>query len=56
MLKKKEICADYSSKINSNCEKQIILLTIPNDGKEGWYYLAVKKKTICITERNNFKT
>ena len=26
----KEICPAYISKINSNCEKQIILLTIPN--------------------------
>ena len=28
--KEKEICSAYISKINSNCEKQIILLMIPN--------------------------
>ena len=28
--KEKEICPAYISKINSNCEKQIILLMIPN--------------------------
>ena len=33
----------YISKINSNYEKQIILLMIPNEEKEGWHYLAVKK-------------
>ena len=32
----------FISKIDSNCEKQIILLMIPNGEKEGWYYLAVK--------------
>ena len=31
----KEICPDYISKINSNYEKQIILLMIPNEQKEG---------------------
>ena len=30
-------------KVNSNCEKQIILLMIPNEEKEGWHYFAVKK-------------
>ena len=29
-IKEKEICPAYISKNNSNCEKQIILLTIPN--------------------------
>ena len=28
---------------------------IPNEETEGWHYLAVKK-TICINNRNNFKT
>ena len=28
---------------NSNCEKQLILLMIPNEEKERWRYLAVKK-------------
>ena len=43
---KKKKCPAYISKINSNCEKQTILLIIPNEEKEGWYYLAVKN--ICI--------
>ena len=34
-IKEKEIWSDYFSKINSNCEKQIILLKIPNEEKEG---------------------
>ena len=29
----KEICPAYISKINSNCEKQIIILMIPNEEK-----------------------
>ena len=37
-----EICPAYIPKINSNCEKEIILLMIPNEEKEGWHYLAVK--------------
>ena len=41
--KEMEICPTYISKINSNCEKQIILLMIPNIQKYGWHYLAVKK-------------
>ena len=32
-------CPAYVSKINSNCEKQIISLMIPNEEKEGWHYL-----------------
>ena len=40
-VKQKEICPAYISKINSNCEKQILLLMILNEEKEGWYYLAV---------------
>ena len=41
-IKEKELCPTYISKIYSNCEKQIILLMIPNQEKEGWHYLAVK--------------
>ena len=52
--KKKEICPAYISKINSICEKQIIILMIPNVENEGWHYLAVK--TICITKSNDFTT
>ena len=29
LIKKKEICSAYNSKINSNCEKQVT----PNDSK-----------------------
>ena len=37
--KEKEIFPASISKINSNCEKQIILLMIPNAENEGWNYL-----------------
>ena len=53
--KEKEIYPAYISKINSNSEKQTILLMIPNEEKEGWHYLAVKK-TLYIIKRNNIKT
>ena len=32
----------------SNCEKQIILLMIPNEEKEGWYYIAAKKLSALL--------
>ena len=41
-IKEKEICPAYISKIISNCVKQTIFLMIPNEGKAGWHYLAVK--------------
>ena len=52
MLRKKRY-PDYVSKYNSNCQKQIILLMIPNG--ERCHYLAVKKKKkkIRIIKRNN---
>ena len=28
------------SKISSNCGKQMALLMVPNEEKEGWHYLA----------------
>ena len=40
--KEKEICPADISKIHSNCEKQIILIMIPNKEKEGQHYLTVK--------------
>ena len=55
-IKEKEICLAYISKINLNCEKQIILLMIPNEEKEGWHYLAVKKISTLlhgITSKND---
>ena len=54
-IKEKEICSPNISKIKSNCEKQIILLMIPNEEKEGRHYLAIKK-TICIIKMNKTKT
>ena len=41
-IKEKEMLSAYISKHNSTRERQIILLTIPNEEKEGWHYLAVK--------------
>ena len=45
-IKGKEICSACISKINLNCENQISILMIPNEEKEGWNCLAVKK--LCI--------
>ena len=53
-IKERELCPACISKINSNCEKQIIFLMIPNEEKEGWNYVAVKK-IIYIISWNNFK-
>ena len=50
------ICPAYMSKINSNCEKEVILLMIPNKEKEGWHYLAVKILSALlkgVTSKNN---
>ena len=47
-IKEKQICPAYNLKINSSCEKQIILLMIPNEEKEGWYFLAVKTKSALL--------
>ena len=49
------MCPAHISKIDSNCEKQMILLMIPNKEKEGWHYLAVTK-TVYIIKRNGIKT
>ena len=49
-----EICPAYISKYNSNREKQIILLMIPNE--KSWHYLAVKKLSTLlrgITSKHN---
>ena len=57
-IKEKEISPAFISKINWNCEKQIILLIIPNKEKEGWHYLVVKKLLTllrAITSNNLFK-
>ena len=50
------MCPAYISKINMNCEKQIILLMIPNKEIEGWHNLAVKKLSALlkiITSKDN---
>ena len=41
-----EICLAYISKYNSNREKQITLLMIPNE--KVWHYLAVKKLSVLL--------
>ena len=48
------MCTTYISKVNSNCEKQIILLMIQNEKKEDWHYFSAKE-TIDIIKRNNVK-
>ena len=48
IYQKKEICPAYNSKNNLNCEKQIILLMITNEEKEGWHYLPVKKLSTLL--------
>ena len=48
--KEKEIFPAYISKINSNCEKQIIILIIPQKEKEGQHYLALKKLPTLLRE------
>ena len=54
-IKEMEIYPAYISKINFICEKQIILLMIPNEEKKHWHYLVVKKN-ICIIEKSKLKT
>ena len=47
-IKGKEICSACISKINSNCEKQVILLMIPFKEKEDWHYLVLKKLSALL--------
>ena len=49
-----EICSAYISKINSSCDKQIILSTNPNEEKEDWTGNE-EKKTTHITMRKDLK-
>ena len=42
-MKEMKICPAYISKIDSNPEKQIILLMIPNLEKEGWHCFVIRK-------------
>ena len=46
--KEKEIYPAYISKHNSTREKQKFLIMIPNEEKEGWHYLAVKKLSALL--------
>ena len=49
-IKQKKIYSACISKHNPTREKQIILLMIPNEEKEGWHYLAVKNYLHYYTE------
>ena len=53
-FKEQKTCPAYIPKISSNCKKQIVLLVIPYNEKQGWHYLAVKDYLHYYT--NNFKT
>ena len=46
-IKEKETFPAYISSHNSTCEKQIVLLMIPN---EGWHCLAVKNLSALLRE------
>ena len=46
ILKKKKIYPAYVSKHNSNYEKQVIILIIPNANR--WHYLTVKKLSALL--------
>ena len=47
-IKEEEIYLPNISKISLNFEKQIMFLMIPNEEKEGWYYLAAKKLSALL--------
>ena len=54
--KKEKIYPAYVWKYNSNHEKQVILLMIPNGEGQWWHYIAVKKLSALIrgiTSKNN---
>ena len=51
--KEKEILPAYISKHNLTCEKQIILLIIPNEEKAGWNYLAVEKLSALLHKKTS---
>ena len=61
--KREKIYPAYASKSNSNCEKPVIVLMIPNGekreatfGGQRWHYLGVKKLSALlrrITSKNN---
>ena len=47
-FKENGICPAYVSKINSNCEKQIIILMTRNEEKERLHYLTVKQLSALL--------
>ena len=47
-IKEEEIYPPNISKISLNFEKQIMFLMIPNEEKEGWYYLVAKKLSALL--------
>ena len=51
ILKEKKYTLLIFQKINSNCEKQIILLMISNKQKVDWHYLAVVFLSSSISSR-----
>ena len=44
--KKEKIYPAYVLKHNSNHEKQVVLLMIPNE--EGWHYITIKKLPLLL--------
>ena len=42
------MCPGYISRINSNHEKQIVLLILQKEEKEAWHYLAIKKLSVLL--------
>ena len=51
ICQKGKIDPGYVSKHNSNCEKQVIFLMIPNGKK--WHYLTVKNLLVLLTWINS---
>ena len=51
-IKEKEMCLAFVSKTNSNFEKQIVFLMIPNKKR---LELFCRKKPTTIIKRNNTK-
>ena len=49
-IEEKEIWPAYILKINVDCEKQIMILMILNEEKEGLHYLAAKKLSTLLRE------
>ena len=52
-IKEKGMLPAYISKHNTTREKQIILLMIPNEEKEGWHYLAVKRLPASLHKKSS---